>query len=468
MSGRKPSPIVRGRSAKSTRRRGAAATARSQVEPAKPERRVRTLRLPTGVRNAYARWRIAGAEKPALYRLLVVTVTVLALIGLVMVLSASSVASLSVYGSAWVVFVRQLGWMALAVLGFAAASRFDYRRLQRWSVPLLIVAAVLLVLVLIPGIGIYVSGSRRWLGVGALRFQPSEVAKLALLIFAADLITRRHDVVHRWREVLLPIFGASALIGALVFFEPDMDSTMVLALIVGSVLLVGGIRMRDIGIMLGTGIGAAALAAVAAPYRRARVFSFLDPFAQAEGPGYQLSQSLMALGGGGLTGLGLGASRQKWLFLPNAHTDFIFAIIGEELGLLGALLVLALFAALAVWGAMIARRAPDRFGMLVAAGITTWIVGQAIINIGAVIGVLPVSGIPLPFLSFGGSSLIFTMIAAGILANIARQGVRVAGDGERKARPTKRASRQRATEPKPRTATPNRVRTVRAPVGAPR
>jgi cell division protein FtsW len=392
---------------------------------------------------------------------LVVTVTVLALIGLIMVLSASSVASLSVYGSAWVVFARQLGWMLIAVLCFAIASRFDYRRLQRWSVPLLIAAFVLLFLVLIPGIGIYVSGSRRWLGFGAFRFQPSEIAKLALLIFAADLLTRRHHLANQWRSVLLPVVGVFSAMAVLVILEPDMDSTMVLALIVGSVLVVGGVRMRDIGIMLGTGIGLSALLAVAAPYRRARVFSFLDPFAQADGPGYQLAQSLIALGSGGLTGVGLGASRQKWLFLPNAHTDFIFAIIGEELGLIGAALVLALFAALAVWGAMIAMRAPDRFGMLVAAGITTWIVGQAIINIGAVIGVLPVSGIPLPFLSFGGSSLVFTMIAAGILANIARQSARH-GSGEQSLHQETPGGKSGGSR------VGARIRSVRVPTGAPR
>ncbi|MFZ4516233.1 MAG: putative lipid II flippase FtsW, partial [Acidimicrobiia bacterium] len=402
------------------------------------------------VRSARAQWQLHGASRPGLYRLLTVTVGVLALIGLVMVFSASSVASLSVYGSAWVVFARQLAWMALAIAAFSVASRLDYHRWQRWSVPLLCISIVLLILVLIPGIGIYVSGSRRWIGYGALRFQPSEIAKIALLMFLADLVTRRADEVHRWRRVLFPALGMLAVVGLLVMKEPDMDSTIVLALIVGAVLLVGGIRMRDLLGLGGIGLGLAAILAVSADYRRARVFSFLHPFAQATGDGYQLAQSLIALGSGGLTGLGLGASRQKWLFLPNAHTDFIFAIIGEELGILGAFAVLVLFAALAVWGTMIAMRAPDRFGMLVAAGITTWIVGQALINIGAVIGVLPVSGIPLPFVSFGGSSLLFTMLAAGILANVARQGGR---------------ERVVALEPEP-TGSPRRLRSVNHPVFA--
>lgn len=401
------------------------ANSRSQTQPKQKRnakgRRLR-LGLPAPLRAGLAQWQLQGASTPALYRLVTVTVGVLALVGLVMVFSASSVASLSVYGSAWVVFGRQLAWMALAVAAFAVASRFDYHRWQRWSVPLLVISLVLLALVLVPGVGIYVSGSRRWLGVGALRFQPSEIAKIALLVFVADLVTRRSGEMHRWRRVLVPAMGVFLVMALLVMKEPDMDSTIVLGLLFGTVLLVGGLRMRDVASLVGIGGAVAALLAVTAGYRRARVFSFMDPFAQATGSGYQLAQSLIAIGSGGLTGMGLGASRQKWLFLPNAHTDFIFAIIGEELGLLGCLGVLALFAALAVWGTMIAMRAPDRFGMLVAAGITAWITGQALINIGAVIGVLPVSGIPLPFVSFGGSSLLFTMLASGILANIARQG----------------------------------------------
>jgi cell division protein FtsW len=279
----------------------------------------------------------------------------------------------------------------------------------------------MLLLVLIPGIGISVGGSRRWLGAGALRFQPSEIAKLALLVFSADLLTRREDDLGDWRRTLKPIGLVFVTIAALVVVEPDLDSTVVLALIVGAILVAGGVRLRHLACIGGVGALVGTIVAVAEPYRRARIFVFLNPAADASNTGYQITQSLIALGSGGWTGVGLGQGRAKWLFLPNAHTDFIFAIIGEEMGLLGCLLVVLLFVAFAVLGIRAALHAPDRFGMLLAAGVTAWVVGQAAINIGGVIGLLPVAGIALPFVSFGGSALVFTMAASGVLANVARR-----------------------------------------------
>ena len=242
-----------------------------------------------------------------------------------------------------------------------------------------------------------------------------------MLLFAADLLTRRADELHNTRRVLHPLLLVLGSVAALVFFEPDLDSTVLLALIVGAVMVAGGITARHLALLGGTGIALSALLAVAAPYRRARVFTFLHPTADPSNTGYQIVQSLIALGSGGIEGVGLGAGRAKWLYLPNAHTDFIFAVIGEELGLIGTLSVLGLFVAFAILGIRTAQRAPDRFGMLLATGVTVWVVAQAAVNIGGVIGLLPVSGIPLPFVSFGGSSLVFTMVAAGILANVARQ-----------------------------------------------
>jgi len=367
------------------------------------------------------RWVAAGAARPANYVLLVATVAVLNIVGAVMVLSASSVASLTDYGSAWYFFERQMAWTAVAAAAFMVAARVDYHAWRRWVRPLVVVSGVLLVAVLVPGIGIEVAGSRRWLGAGALRFQPSEIAKLALLVYAADVVSRRAKELHDWRRVLGPVLLVLVLSAALVLREPDLDSTIVLGLIVFTVLVVGGVRLRHLAVVGGAAAAAGALLAVAEPYRRARVFAFLHPSSQASNAGYQISQSLIAIGSGGWTGVGLGAGRAKWLFLPNAHTDFIFAIIGEELGLVGCLLVVALFVAFALFGTRAALRAPDRFGALLAAGVTTWVVGQAAINIGAVTGLLPVSGIPLPFVSFGGSALVFTMVAAGMLANVARQ-----------------------------------------------
>jgi cell division protein FtsW len=369
----------------------------------------------------WRRWSLAGQARPSTYVLLLATVGVLNIVGVVMVLSASSVASLTNYGSAWYFFERQVLWTLLGMLVFAVTARIDYHAWRRWVVPMLVVSVGLLVLVLVPGIGVYVAGSRRWLGSGSWRFQPTEPAKLALLIFAADVLTRRAREVHDWRRVVRPVLLVFGLIAVLVMRQPDMDSTIVLALIVGTVLVVGGVRFRHLAVLGGAGFSLAALAAVIEPYRRARVFSYLHPWSDAGNTGYQLSQSLIALGSGGWTGVGLGAGRAKWLFLPNAHTDFIFAIIGEEVGLIGCLLVVGLFAAFGVLGTRIALRAPDHFGTLLAAGVTVWVVGQAVINIGGVVGLLPVSGIPLPFVSFGGSALVFTMAAAGLLGSVARR-----------------------------------------------
>jgi len=253
-----------------------------------------------------------------------------------------------------------------------------------------------------------------------LRVQPSELAKLTLVVVCAAILARRAETlrdVRAWRPVLVVL----GVVGFLVYQEPDLDTAVVLALIAFAILIVGGVPLRQLAKMGGLGLLAVTVLAYAAPYRRARMFSFLHPGSDAANTGYQLKQSLIALGSGGWNGVGIGAGHAKWLFLPNAHTDFIFSIIGEETGFVGCLLVLGLFAGLGLVGFYVARRAPDQFGALLAAGITVWIVGQAAINLGAVVGLLPVSGITLPFLSAGGSSLVITMLATGTLANVARQ-----------------------------------------------
>jgi cell division protein FtsW len=353
--------------------------------------------------------------------LVATTVAVLNLVGVVMVLSASSVASLTDYGSPWYFFLRQLMWTFVGIVAFVIAIRLDYHALRRFVRPLLIASGVLLVVVLIPGIGVYVAGSRRWVGTGAFRFQPTELAKLALLLYVADLASRRAREIGDWRRVVRPVLLVLAVFGCLVMREPDLGSAIVLVLIVATILVAAGTRPKHLAVIGLAAVSTITLLVIAEPYRRARLLTFLHPFADQSNAGYQISQSLIAIGSGGLTGVGLGAGRAKWNFLPNAHTDFIFAIIGEELGLLGALLVLALFIAFATLGIRVALRAPDRFGALLAAGITMGIVGQAVINVGAVVGLLPITGIPLPFVSFGGTALVTTMFSAGVLANIARQ-----------------------------------------------
>jgi cell division protein FtsW len=235
-------------------------------------------------------------------------------------------------------------------------------------------------------------------------------------------LTRRVAELDDWKRSVRPIVIVLAGIAVLMMAEPDLASLMVIGVMVISTLVVGGVRGRHLAALAGIGVAGVTLMATAVSWRRERLLSFMDPWHARTTSGYQVVQSLIATGSGGWTGVGLGAGRSKWRFLPAAHTDFIFAVIGEELGLLGAALVVALFGLIAVIGIRTAARAPDRFGMILAAGATAWIVGQALLNLGAVVGVLPVTGVPLPFVSFGGTALLSTMVGAGVLVNVARQG----------------------------------------------
>jgi cell division protein FtsW len=246
------------------------------------------------------------------------------------------------------------------------------------------------------------------------------LAKLALVLFAADVFSRKEEkTLETFSHTILPLIPAMGLLALLVMKQPDMGTTLVLGAVGLSVLFVAGAPLRfllPIGVI---GASAATFGALIAPYRRARLLAFMDPWADPLYTGYQTIQSLIALGSGGWFGVGIGASRQKWMYIPNAHTDFIYAILGEEMGLLGSFVVLGLFAFIAYLGIKIARRAPDRFGMIIATGATVWISFQALVNIGAVTAALPITGVPLPFVSFGGTSLVISLIAMGILTNIA-------------------------------------------------
>ena len=365
-------------------------------------------------RDAAARARVS---RPAL---LVVVVALMCLLGLMMVLSASSVEALKDYGGAWVFFERQLIWLVIGAVALVAVARTDYHRWRRLARPSVLVSVGLLLLVLVPGVGLQVSGSTRWLGFGAIRIQPSEMAKLALLLFSADLLARRADRVYERGAIVRPLLVVTGVFAALVLLEPDMGTALILMMIALTIVFIGGLPLLKMaGLLIGTAAGGL-IVGFAESYRRDRLFSFLDPWKDASNTGYQVAQSLVALGSGKVTGVGLGASRAKWGFLPNAHTDFIFAIIGEELGLLGTVLVVGLFVAFVVLGVQAALRAPDRFGTLLAAGVTGWVGGQALVNMGAVTGRLPVTGVPLPFVSFGGSSLVVTMAAVGLLVSVAR------------------------------------------------
>jgi cell division protein FtsW len=355
--------------------------------------------------------------------LLTIATAALVTLGLVMILSASSVSSFASSGSSFIYFNKQLMWAAVGLAGFVFFSRFDYRKMRNAGFWLLPLSVGLLVAVLIPGVGIVAGGSARWLGAGPFSFQPSELAKLALILFLAGVFSRKEESsLSELSHTLLPMAPAVGGLAFLVMMQPDMGTTLMLGAIGLTMLFVAGAPIRYVIPIWAIGIGGSAVAALSAPYRRARVLAFMDPWADPLRTGYHTIQSLIAMGSGGWFGVGLGASRQKWSYIPNAHTDFIFAILGEEMGFLGSLTVLGLFAFIVYLGIRIAGKAPDRFGMLVASGITVWIGAQAIVNIGAVTATMPITGVPLPLVSFGGSSLVVSLCAMGILTNIARLG----------------------------------------------
>jgi len=359
---------------------------------------------------------------PSTSSILLVLIAVLCLIGVVMVGSASEVVSIEQYNTPWAILMREIMWMGVALVVLVCAVRFDYRRLRHLRMPLLLITFALLVVVLLPGIGVTSGGSSRWIGFGQFRLQPSELMKLALAIFGADLIVRRQERGGSHRTIIGPMLLVATAAGGLILLQPDMGTALVVGAIAIALLFASGVSLGPIVKVLVGLVVLGVFVGLVDPYRRARLLAFLDPTAHASGSGYQVAQSLIGLGSGHLVGLGLGSGRQKWGSLPNAHTDFIFSVIGEELGIVGAVAVLTLLVGLCWFGLRAAQQSPDRFGSLLGIGLVAWIASETFINVGAVIGLLPVTGIPLPFISFGGSSLVITMAAAGILVNIARQG----------------------------------------------
>jgi cell division protein FtsW len=362
----------------------------------------------------------ASGETTALFGVLAATVVVLILLGLLMTFSASFVQS-ALAGDAFGIFRRQLLWCLLGIPVTIGVALRDYRSWRPWIRVLVIVSLVLAVVVVTP-VGIERSGARRWLGVEPLVFQPAELLKLAVPLFAADALARNWGRIKSGdlHALLVPTVPMLAIVAVLIMAEPDLETAALLVAIGIVMLYVAGLPTRW---LLASGVGGAGLVGLgiaSAGFRMGRFSAWLDPNSSAALFGYQTLQGYYALGSGGWLGTGLGEGRGKWLYLPNAHTDFIFAIIGEELGLLGILLVLTLYVVIAVVGVRIAMLAPDSFGRLLAIGLVTGILLQASINMGSVVGLLPVTGVTLPFVSFGGTSLVITMISAGLLLSIAR------------------------------------------------
>jgi cell division protein FtsW len=379
---------------------------------------------------------------------LTVITLLLLLTGLVMSFSASFVDGAEA-GDPFATFRRQLLWAGLGIPAFVLTANLDHRIWRRLSWALLVASLIGLALVLVPGVGVERFGSSRWLGVPPFVFQPSELAKLAALLWLADVLERKrpHDgSAFPNEQLLIPALPLLAVFGALVMAQPDLGTTILLALIIGAVLWVEGLPGRYVASALAAGVLAIGVLAAVAPYRVARIRGWLWPERYPLDEGFQLLQSWYALGSGGWFGVGLGSSRGKWNFIPNPETDFIFAIIGEELGLVGGVGVILLFSALLFFGLKVAYGAEDGFGRTVALAITAWLVGQALVNIGTVIGLLPITGVTLPLVSVGGSSLVSTLVALGILISIARRPVAAPLRSSRNVDTTRRRSGPRRPE----------------------
>ncbi len=361
----------------------------------------------------------AAALKPP-DALLLGSVAFLLALGLVMVFSASSATAYSAYHDTAYFLKRQVVFLAVGLVLAYAAYRVDYGKLRTIAPAVVAVTFVLLVLTLIPHVGFASGGARRWIGLRVLSFQPSEFGKLALVLFLAAKLAQLDERVRSLSKGVWPALLTTLLLSAPIFFEPDMGTASLYIFTAFAMLFTAGARVEHL-IMCGLAmLPGVAVAVGSSRYRLARIFAFLHPWKDPQNTGFHIVQSLLALGSGGVFGLGLGASRQKYFYLPAPHTDFIFAVLGEELGMLGCLTVIALFVLFAIRGVVIALRAPDRFGMLLAIGCTFLIVIQAFINVGVVTSSWPVTGVPLPFFSFGGSSLIVSLIAVALIANVGR------------------------------------------------
>jgi len=351
---------------------------------------------------------------------LITIVALLLSIGIVMVYSSSTAIAEADFQNRYHFLQRQMMWAGLGLTSMLFFARIPPWTWQKYARPIMIVVVVLLVLVVIPGIGIWRLGARRWLGAGPLTFQPSEFAKFALIIFLADFLSKRpREITSFWRG-LLPALAILGLLFALIMLEPDLGTSLTLGGTAFLLLFAAGADLRHLaGMTVVAAAGVFALARIDEE-RWSRITTFLNPWVDPTDSGYQIIQALLAFGSGGLFGVGLGHSRQKFFYLPERHTDMIFAVLGEELGFIGAMLVLFLFFAFAWRGYRIAIQAPDRFTSLLAAGVTSLIALQAAMNIAVVTASIPATGIPLPFLSAGGSSLLVTLSGVGILLGVSR------------------------------------------------
>ena len=352
----------------------------------------------------------------------VVLMVLLLIMGLITLFSATYYQKAAT-GDALAAVKKQLIGVALGAAACVILSRVPYRFFRRPKVTLLLLAisALLLILVIIPGIGVSINGSRRWLNIGGLSMQPSEFAKYAMVVFMAGALDRRSEALGSLFTGVAPLLMIPGVMFLLILEQPNLSTGGSILICALTMLFAAGLKKRHMALLGVSGLCVGAFYAWSAPYRRERLLSFRDPFAKMSDEGYQLSQSLIALGSGGLFGMGLGQGRQKFAYLPYPESDFIFAIVGEDFGLLGCLTVIAMFAAFVFAGLRVSLNCRDRFGCLLGAGITSMIGLQAFINMGVVTGILPTTGLPLPFFSAGGTSVSMIMAAVGILLSISRE-----------------------------------------------
>ena len=402
------------------------------------------MRRPSGPRGGALGWTASlrqGLDRPLTSYQLVIGVTGILLgLGLVMVLSASSVLSFTNNdGNSYVIFSRQVMWVALGIPAAWLASLLPVRVMRWMAYPALLGSIVLIALTYVPGLGVDVNGNQNWLNVGGpFTVQPSEIAKLGLVLWVADLYARKDAVLDDWKHLVIPMLPVTLLVTTMVVLQGDLGTALVFFAIIAGSLFVVGAPARLLLVLLAALTAMAAYFANAEPERVERLATFTDPMADLQGEGWQAGHGLYALASGSFWGVGLGGSRQKWGTLPEAHTDFIFAVIGEELGLFGTLMVLGLFMLLAYTGLRIAMRTKDPFVRYASAGITVWLLSQSVINFGMVLGLLPVIGIPLPLVSYGGSALLPTLVALGMLAAFAKT-----EPGARAALASRRSKRRR-------------------------
>ncbi len=355
------------------------------------------------------------------YALLIATFGLL-FIGMVMILSASTTVSYKQFNNQYIIFLRQLMFAGIGVVMMMAISRLPKVFFFKWSKVALWLSIILLVLVLIPSIGISVAGQRNWISLwGPFRLQPSEIAKLTLIVWGSVVLSKQiRSKVTTWQNLLIPVFPVGTIIAILVILEGDLGTALIIGPVLLSLFFAIGAPVKLFTWSAMAGLLGILLLSIQESYRVQRFLSWINPTAENQDAGWQVTHGKYALASGGWTGIGLGASKEKWGWLPAAHTDFIFAVVGEELGLIGTLIVLVLIGTIAYVALTLARKTNDLFTKLIATSVMAWIVVQSIINVGAVLGLLPVTGVPLPLVSYGGSSLVFTMSAIGVLMAVLR------------------------------------------------